>query len=107
LSTPPEIWPLIPPFGKPWYSGVLHDAAYRQYLQILCEDDSWKDVVLTQEQADCLIDEAMESQGVEDVERDAIFRALESFGNKAFAQDAIDATARKASQGGLTPAATQ
>jgi len=31
-STPPEVWPLVPPFGKYWPAAYLHDAAYRNTL---------------------------------------------------------------------------
>lgn len=73
-STPPEVWPLIPPFGKYWRAAYLHDFLYRYTTRPKAECDR-------------LLLEAMASLGVGEVERYTIFEAVNRFGQAAFDGD--------------------
>lgn len=86
LSVPRCCQNIIPATGGDWFSGVLHDAAYRDQLQKM-EAGIWQKATLTQEQCDGLILEAMESQGVNMFECELVYRALRLFGHTAFAAD--------------------
>lgn len=86
LSVPRCVQNIIPAVGGDWKSGVLHDSAYRRQLEVLT-DQQWLKANYTQEQADNLILEAMESQGVGFIMRHTIYRALRMFGSKAFNED--------------------
>ena len=82
-STPPEVWPVMPPFGKYWPAAFLHDSAYRGSL--LSEDGT--PAMLLRPECDGLIMEAMTSIGVPTIERDVIYEALMEFGQAAFDAD--------------------
>ena len=87
LSTP-KIVRLIPGYdatGDDWWSGVIHDAGYRNYLQV--QDGIWVPAHYTQKQCDYTILEAMESQGIGWIRRHIIFIALRMFGSFAFKGD--------------------
>jgi Protein of unknown function (DUF1353) len=86
-STPPALWIHFPPFGKYWFSAILHDAAYRSTLSKQLPDGSWLRIQLTESEADNLINEAMQSQGVNDADRLIIFNALKAFGATAYSED--------------------
>ena len=90
LSTP-KIVRLLPGYdstGEDWFSGVLHDAAYRNQLEILCKPTQfWAKARFTQKQCDKLILEAMLLQGVGFWRRHIIYRALRLFGWIAFRRD--------------------
>jgi hypothetical protein len=73
-STPPEIWPTIPPFGKYWKAAFLHDYLYR-FTQVSKMD------------CDNLFKEAMRSLGVSAIEADAIYEGVNLFGQISFDQD--------------------
>lgn len=73
-STPPVLWPTIPPFGKYWLAAVMHDWLYRF-------SDKPKD------ECDSLFLEAMESCGVDDVTAHTIYEGVHLFGWKAFRED--------------------
>ena len=94
LSTP-KIVRMIPGYdatGDDWLSGVLHDSAYRDQLEILCKPTQmWVKAHYTQEQADGLILEAMTSQGVGFFRRHVIYFALRAFGSFAFRSDRLKA----------------
>jgi len=95
LSTP-KIVRLIPGYdatGDDWWSGVLHDSSYRDFLQV--NRGVWVKASLTQEQCDHLILHAMKSQGVGFVRRHIIFFALRLFGSFAFKGDRAAAKNRK------------
>lgn len=85
MSTP-RIAQLIPgfePTGDHWFSAVLHDAAYRGTLQIF----RWTCYVpanLTRAEADDLIREALESQGVRKTRRNIVRGMLALFGGPNF-----------------------
>ena len=88
LSTPAFLWPLIPPFGKIWFSGVIHDAAYRNTLEKLNDTETtWLPITLSEEDSNELIHEAMETQGAGWLEHTVIYIALEWFGWRAFDAD--------------------
>jgi len=89
ISTPSAIRN-IPGFnstGDDWFSGVLHDSAYRNELEVCDALGIWSKANLTQDKADALILDAMESQGVGFIRRHTIYRALRMFGSFAFASD--------------------
>jgi hypothetical protein len=86
LSVPRCVQNIIPATGGDWFSGVLHDSAYRNQMQAY-SNNTWMPANYTQEQADDLILEAMKSQGVGFVMRHTIYRALRMFGSHAYAAD--------------------
>jgi Protein of unknown function (DUF1353) len=73
-STPPVLWPTIPPFGKYWLAAVLHDWAYR-----------YSD--LTKQECDWLIKEAMKSLDVDALLADTIYEGVNVGGWSSFEQD--------------------
>jgi len=88
LSVPRCLQNLIPATGGDWFSGVLHDSAYRNQLQILCKvTHHWTRANYTRAEADGLILEAMKSQGVSFLMRWTIYLALRAFGGFAFRAD--------------------
>jgi hypothetical protein len=93
LSVPRCVQNIIPATGGDWFSGVLHDAAYRNQLQVWLSEPTtmdggrWVLANLTQLESDNLILTAMGMQGVGFVMRHTIYRALRLFGSKAFKDD--------------------
>jgi hypothetical protein len=89
LSTPKfvRILPGFDATGDDWWSGVLHDAAYRDSLEIRLAEGVWEKAHLTQAQSDALILEAMQTQKVGAVRRYTIYYALRLFGSIAFKKD--------------------
>jgi len=84
LSTP-KIIRILPGYdstGDDWFSGVLHDAGYRD--QVTCQ---WVKAHFTQKQCDELIYEAMKAQGVGFMRRWTIYLALRAFGGFDFRSD--------------------
>lgn len=81
-STPPILWPTIPPFGKYWLAAVLHDWAYRYSA-------------LSKQECDWLLKEAMVSLDVDLVLCDTIYEGVHLGGWKSFRDDraAVVATA--------------
>ena len=81
MSTPGvvHIMPGYDATGRHWFSAVLHDAAYRGTLE---RYDRYRYVhaKLTRRQADDLIREALETQGIGIVRRTIIHTALRLFG---------------------------
>ena len=73
-STPHPVWNILPPFGKYWRAAFLHDFLYRstQYPKSFC---------------DTVLLEAMESIGVDSLERDSIYYAVKYFGEDSFNAD--------------------
>ena len=73
-STPPEIWPSIPPFGKYWKAAYLHDYLYRytKYPKEYC---------------DSILREAMICLGVNKIEVDVIYEGVNLGGQSSFDQD--------------------
>ena len=95
LSTPRIIrnLPGYDATGDDWWSGVIHDAAYRGFLERQDTYGQWHKANLTQCQADDLIFDAMTLQGVGCVRRHVIFCALRLFGGAAFREDRRKAAA--------------
>lgn len=90
LSVPRCLQNIIPATGGDWFSGVLHDSGYRRQLQTWDIDlQDFKPAYYDQKRCDDMILEAMESQGVNEAERDTIYGMLRMFGHKAFSDDAV------------------
>ena len=88
LSVPRVVQNIIPATGGDWLSGVMHDSAYRDQLDLWNPDTGgWIKAGLCQKACDDLLLEAMESQGVGWGMRQTIYRALRLFGSKAFNED--------------------
>ncbi len=87
MSTPAVIHPLpgFEPFGKHWFSAVLHDAAYRGTLQVF-RWTNYQPANLTRAEADTLFRDALASQGVGAIRRAIIHAALRIFGAPAYRQ---------------------
>lgn len=66
-SVPRLFWRVLPPFGKYWPAGLLHDAIYRTQS-------------LSRKEADDLFFEAMESCGCSRLQCWTIYAAVRSFG---------------------------
>jgi hypothetical protein len=73
-STPPEIWPTIPPFGRYWKAAFLHDYLYRCTQRPKAECDG-------------LFKEAMVSLGVNGIEADIIYAGVDLLGQRSFDAD--------------------
>lgn len=73
-STPCEIWPTIPPFGRYWVAAFFHDHLYRstQLPKVVC---------------DSLFKEAMISLGVSPLEADIIYEGVNLGGQISFNSD--------------------
>jgi len=54
-STPPEVWPLMPPFGKYWPAAYLHDAAYRNTLRVYAHCPRPSSAALAPPAPQCLV----------------------------------------------------
>ena len=88
MSTPPEVWAIIPPFGPTtWAPAVLHDSAYRVTLEICLDPGGWHRTALPRDACDLFILEAMESLGGDPLLRTVIYEALKQFGQAAFDSD--------------------
>lgn len=85
MSTPAIIHPLpgFEPFGKHWLSAVLHDSPYRGTLEIF-RFTTYYAAKLSRLQADQLLREALESQGVGVVRRNLIYAAVRAFGWRSY-----------------------
>jgi len=81
-STPPELWPFIPPFGGYWKAAFLHDAAYRNTLL-----KNGAPANLTKETCDGLLKEAMQSLGVDEIMVDKIYWGVAIGGWSSFEKD--------------------
>lgn len=87
-STPPILWQTLPPFGAYWRAAALHDAAYRNTLQKQNDTGTdWIAANLTKDECDALLLEAMELDGVDAVQRDAIYEGVHLGGFEAFKED--------------------
>ena len=91
LSTP-KIVRLIPGYdatGDDWWSGVLHDAGYRNFLERWTANHGgmWVAANPSRKVCDDLILCAMKSQGVGFIRRNLIYFALRLFGWIAFKED--------------------
>lgn len=86
LSVPRCVQNIIPATGGDWFSGVLHDSAYRDELEVL-KDGTWVKASFDQKECDSLILEGMTAQGTNIIMRHTIYRALRMFGSFAFKDD--------------------
>lgn len=86
-STPPEIWIKYPPFGTYWPAAVLHDCCYRTTIEKLMPSGQWIRIAADKNLADSLLLEAMESLGVSEFDRQAIYNAVKDFGDSAYIGD--------------------
>lgn len=73
-STPPILWPTIPPFGAPWLACVVHDECYRNTER-------------TKHDCDLFLWDAMLVLGVESRMRDAIYEGVKWGGGWAYETD--------------------
>lgn len=85
-STPPEIWPSIPPFGLYWPAAYLHDCAYQNTLRVIA-DTGWTLADLPKGKCDGLLREAMQSLGVPLELVYAIYDGVTIGGQNAFNND--------------------
>lgn len=85
-STPPEVWPLIPPFGRYWPAAYLHDAAYRNTL-LVWNGTGWIPAALPKAKCDALLLEAMTALGVGEIERGTIYEGVVIGGRSSFEAD--------------------
>lgn len=87
-STPREMWNVLPPFGVYWPAAVLHDCAYRNTLLI---DEKTMEAPfrasLVKDACDKLLLEAMESLGVNEIERSVIYSGVCLGGQPSFNKD--------------------
>lgn len=79
LSVPRLFWAIIPPTGFDWYSGVLHDAGYRNFLEIKI-DNKWIKFQGTRKEIDHLLLEALYSQGASIILRSIVYMFVRLFG---------------------------
>lgn len=87
LSTPREVWNVISPVDY-WMCAVLHDAAFKDTIELYAAGyGDWNHYTLDEDEANALLDEALESRGCGLIERTAIYDALKAFGKFAFNDD--------------------
>lgn len=86
-STPCELWPTLPPFGKYWLAAVVHDAAYRGTLERQTVKDEWLPAMLPKLECDGLFLDCMIALGVNELERETLYEGVSRFGWKAFNAD--------------------
>lgn len=72
---------------KLWESAAFHDGCFRDKVEVVGAGGGWFPFHPTIEQSDSLFDEAMESCGIEQWERDFVMLAIKAFGGKAFRED--------------------
>jgi hypothetical protein len=73
-STPPALWPTLPPFGRYWPAAYLHDYLYRNPSP----DKDFADETLL---------DAMEFLGVWDVDAKIIYEGVARFGSSSYEAD--------------------
>ena len=76
LSTPPPIWPLIPPMGKLYRGGLIHDAGYKRTLLIVRDDGTRSVANLTKLQCDALLREMVLVLGASEEEANTIYAGV-------------------------------
>lgn len=104
-STPREMWCSIPPFGDYWLAAVIHDSAYRGTLEYKKANGDWVPAMLSKEDCDTLLLEAMKALGVDEIIRATIYEGVKVGGWKAFRDDR-STTAAAAPSPALTAPAT-
>jgi hypothetical protein len=92
LSVPRCVQNVIPATGGDWFSGVLHDSAYRDQMEVYSAGlGGWVKGHYTKRMCDELLLEAMESQGVGAVMRRVIYWGVKYGGPKSFREDRMKA----------------
>lgn len=87
LSIPKPLQGIISPHGKGAWSGYLHDGLYHESVEEKCENGGWCVPVLTKEDKDLLLREALLGQGFSEIDVDLIFEGVNWGGDKAFQDD--------------------
>lgn len=92
LSIPQVLWTVgLPPFGEAWLAGVLHDAAYRDQLEVLVsgtvKEGSWSKVTLAKDACDTLFHEAILAMGVDVQKARLLYEGVHLGGQGAFDAD--------------------
>lgn len=87
ISSPPEAWPLRPPFGQDWLAGVGHDCFYRNTALKVLPDGSRVKADLNKEQSDLLLREMAVSLGDNDFQADQLYYGVKDFGWRAWSTD--------------------
>lgn len=82
-STPPELWPMLPPFGLYWLAAYLHDCAYRNTLRL----PSGENANLPKPECDLLLKEAMLSLGVDQLTAEKFYWGVSIGGWGSFSAD--------------------
>lgn len=90
-SIPRRLWSLHDPFGPAWPCGVLHDAGYRDTVEMLCRDGQWRHVSLTREMCDDIFKESLQVNGAGAFDAEAFYLAVKNFGEHAFKEDREEA----------------
>ena len=85
-STPPALWPFLPPFGGYWLAAVVHDAAYRGTL-LKFSGNAWVPAMLSKAESDNLLFDLMVACSVPEATRNTIFEGVSVGGWKAFRND--------------------
>ena len=89
LSVPRCIQSFIPATGGDWFASVLHDAGYRNQLQIAVDEKHWILAKYNQKECDDLMREAMKAQNTGWKMRFIIYWSVRLFGKAAFDDDRI------------------
>lgn len=86
LSTPKlvRILPGYDATGDDWLSGAFHDSFYRQTAEIELPNGIWCSANVTRKEADDLMLDAMQTQGVGWIRRHVIWAAIRLFGASAW-----------------------
>lgn len=81
-SVPRYFWRVIPPFGRHFNAAVVHDWLYRNQPHLLTKDE-----------ADMVLLEIMEHDGVPGGRQRAMFLAVREFGQKSYEEGKLVAQA--------------
>ncbi len=87
LSVPRCVQNIIPATGGDWFSGVLHDAAYRNQLEVQVNEYLWQRARLTKDACDGLLLEALLSQDCGEAMSHIIYGAVKECGQSSFEED--------------------
>lgn len=87
-SIPQCLQGIIPATGGIWMPGVLHDGLWRCYALERRRDGTWQRIFRDFNQSTELFREAMENNGVAELEATIAYEAVLKFGQGSFSQDA-------------------
>lgn len=85
-STPSVLWPTIPPFGSYWKAAYLHDAAYRNTLEVW-DGQMYVKARLTKDACDLLLKDAMIVSGTHAITYEEIYEGVHVGGQSSFDND--------------------